>query len=497
MYIVTAQEMYDIEAHAMKVIGIPSIVLMENAGRAIVMAMETMLAKRPSIVVVIGPGNNGGDGWVVARILHDKGHKVAAIQTVPDEEIVGDARINKQIYEKTAGPILYAATEIELAEALSEANLIIDALLGIGLKGKVRKPYGGLIQAMNQSGVDIVSIDVPSGLAADEDAEVDYVVQATQTFMLGACKVSAFLPETAHFFGEWQLLEIGIPSASFSVSNSRKLAQLADVIGTLPKRDRFSHKGSHGKSLIVGGNELMPGSISMTARAALRTGSGLCTIATEKQVIPIVAANCLEVTYMDMKRLKETNLLAYDGIAVGPGMGKSELAGAIAQDLYKRASCALVIDADGLFHVKDMLHSFKRDQPTLLTPHPGEMAMLLEIDIPELLSKPFSYSKRFAEATNTYVLLKGKYTIVTAPDGRQSVNNTGNAGLAKGGSGDVLTGIALVLAMQQQDPFEALRNACYLHGLSAELQVQSSHSVQDLLASDIAEGLGAVYRLLL
>jgi len=497
MYIVTAQEMYDIEAHAMQTIGIPSIVLMENAGRAIVEALEDLLVKRPSIAVVIGPGNNGGDGWVVARLLHDRGLRITAIQTVPDELITGDASINKQIYEQLAGPISFAATDIELAKALTGTDLIIDALLGIGMKGKVRKPYSGLIRAMNQSQVDIVSIDIPSGLAATEDAEVGNVVQATLTLMLGACKISAFLPNTAHFFGEWRQLEIGIPSISYTVSENRKLAQKDEVLATLPKRDRFSHKGSHGKSLIVGGSEFMPGSISMTAMAALRTGSGLCTIATDPNVIPVIAAHCLEATFMDVSSLMGTDLSAYDGIAIGPGMGRGEQAGSVVRDLFKRDSCTLVIDADGLFHVKDLLHSFKRNQPTLLTPHPGEMAMLLGIDITELLSKPFTYSKRFAEETGAYVLLKGKYTIITAPDGRQSVNNTGNEGLAKGGSGDVLTGIVLVLAMQQEDPFEALRNACYMHGLSADLQVQSNHSVQDLLASDVVDGLRAVYRHLL
>ena len=246
----------------------------------------------------------------------------------------------------------------------------------------------------------------------------------------------------------------------------------------------------------------MPGSIALTAKTALRAGVGLAAVGTVREAIPVVAAHCLEATYVEfggtagyIEPLTDLDLSGYDGIAMGPGMGREALTGDCVRDLFRRAACPIVMDADALYHAKQLLPEAKsRDVATLITPHPGELAMLLDMSIPELLAKPFSLTSQFAKETGAYVLLKGKYTIVTAPDGRQSVNTTGNPGLAKGGSGDCLTGIVLALAMQQEDPFLALRNACYLHGLAADLLIASRHTTRDLLASDLADGLSAAFR---
>ncbi|WLV25148.1 NAD(P)H-hydrate dehydratase [Aciduricibacillus chroicocephali] len=498
MYIVTAQEMYDIERHAIGEVGIPSVVLMETAGRSIASEIVPQLKGPEQIMVAIGAGNNGGDGWVIARVLLEKGYQAIAVQTVPDAKIKGDALLNKQIFEKVGGHVEYATTQGDFKAKMRKADIIIDAILGIGTRGDVREPYKGFINSINESCATVISVDIPSGIEASEGATGKDAVQADQTYMLGAAKLSAFLPKTAPYFGEWQLLDIGLPRISFESRVNRKLTTIADVRKTLQKRNPFAHKGTYGKGLIVGGSEFMPGSVTMTVMAALRTGAGLCTVATEKAAIPSIAANCLEAMYKDRAGIPEMDLSDFDGIAMGPGMGQDKTAGELVNNLFRGAECPLVIDADALQHAKEMLHAgVRKGRATLLTPHPGEMARLLDIEIGELLANPFSYSARFAEQTGSYVLLKGKHTIVTAPDGRQSVNNTGNAGLAKGGTGDVLTGIVLALAMQQDDPFEALRCACHIHGLSADIQVESAHSEHDLLATDVVKGIGAVYRKLL
>lgn len=498
MYIVTAQEMYDIEAHAMQEIGIAAAVLMETAGRSIAEQTARNMNGAEKAAVVIGSGNNGGDGWVIARVLKEKGYDVTAVQAVPGDKISGDALMNKQIYKRIGGSIEYAADQQSFSALMKGADVIVDALLGIGMKGAVREPYKGFIAAINASGARVISVDVPSGLMASEGAAVGDAVRADKTYMLGAAKVSAFLPETASYYGDWELLDIGLPECSFAGRTNRMLTRTEDVQAALKKRSPFSHKGSHGKGLIAGGSEFMPGSVTMAAMAALRTGSGLCTIATEKAAIPAVASNCLEAMYKDRLGLPEMDLSGFDGIAMGPGMGQDETACRLAQDLFKRADCPLVIDADALSHVKELLHTGERRKgAALLTPHPGEMAKLLDIEIGELLAHPFTYSADYSKKTGAYVLLKGKYTIVTAPDGRQAVNSTGNAGLAKGGTGDVLTGIVLTLAMQHDDPFQALRNACYIHGLAADLQTETLHSMQDLLATDVIEGIKMAYRKLL
>lgn len=246
----------------------------------------------------------------------------------------------------------------------------------------------------------------------------------------------------------------------------------------------------------------MPGSITMTVRAALRTGAGLITAATSERVINRIAPRNVEATYLT---LGETNGVlnndkpvpadAYDAIALGIGMGRSKETQALVHQVMEKAPGPVVVDADGLHHVKaDLAILENRTNPTVFTPHPGEMAMLLGLEVTELLAKPFAYSKEFARKYQVYLVLKGNHTIITAPDGTQAVNPTGNPGLAKGGSGDVLTGMILAMVMQKQEIFPALCNACYLHGLTADRLVDKEHSYHDLLASDVIEGIADAYR---
>lgn len=502
MYIVTAQEMYDIEKHAMEEIGLSSTVLMANAGRAISHEIQQLAGKADKILVLIGPGNNGGDGFVIAMTLLHAGYCVTAVQAAADDRVKGDALHYKDVYLNSGGRMIQPADPETIRHAVHDANLIVDALLGIGSTGEVKEPIAWLIQEINQAACPVAAVDIPSGLPADEGFMPVLAVKADYTFMLGACKMSAFVPETASYYGEWKLLEIGLPPVSLERHGTRQLTQASQVKDALPERSPFSHKGTYGKCLIIGGSRTMPGSVAMSARAALRTGAGLAVVGTAKDAIPVIAASCLEATYAEIR--DEDGLLVsdphlelegYRAIAIGPGLGRHSETARLVRQVFREAACPLVMDADALYHGKSLLQeASRRPALTVITPHPGEMGMLLDLPAAEVIKSPFSISRQYAEQTGAYVILKGKHTIITSPDGRQYVNTTGNPGMAKGGSGDVLTGIVLTQVMQQPDPLEALAVACFLHGKSADLLIERTHSARDLLASDTADGLSLVYR---
>lgn len=271
---------------------------------------------------------------------------------------------------------------------------------------------------------------------------------------------------------------------------------------SMPERSRYSHKGSHGKGLAIGGSLEMPGSIAMTVSAALRTGAGLVTAATAKSAIPVVASQCMEATYLVLEETdgfissdQPISFADYDAVVMGMGMGRHHAAQHLIRNALESAACPLIVDADGLYHLKALPALLKkRTAPVVVTPHPGEMAMLLDISVPELLQKPFACAKMFAEEYGVYVVLKGPFTIITSPHGQQTVTQTGNKGLAKGGSGDVLSGVILAMMMQEQSIMEALSNASFVHGQAADMLVANTHSVYDLMASDLLYGIPKVFR---
>ncbi|WLR48175.1 NAD(P)H-hydrate dehydratase [Halobacillus litoralis] len=239
----------------------------------------------------------------------------------------------------------------------------------------------------------------------------------------------------------------------------------------------------------------MPGSVAMTAKAALRSGAGLIAVSTDPEAIPSISPYVQEATFVEGKEGGQVpDLEGYDGIAVGMGLGRTATQKTVVERLVHEKETPLLVDADGLYLLEGLLPELeKREAPTVLTPHPGEFAHLTGLSIKEVLNSPFSHSKEFAEKHGVYLVLKGPSTIITGPDGEQRVDISGNAGLAKGGSGDVLSGILLSMLMQVE-VMDALSNGCFLHGMTADLLVQDGHSKVDLLASDVIEGLSRTFR---
>lgn len=501
MFVVTAKEMYDTDRYAMERVGLEGKMLMENAGRAIAREMEASLAENDNIMILVGKGNNGGDGFVIARTLLERGYAVEVLQCAETSDIRGDAAFHREVLLNMGYSISeYEGQDVE--SLLQDKDVVIDALLGIGIKGAIRPPYDYLITLINQYQGKVLSVDLPSGIPADEGYEVHQAVEADQTIVVQFPKVSSFLQHTAAFYGDWTTVDIGLPSNVIqSGENQKKVWGRRDVVRTLPSRSSFSHKGTHGKGLVIGGAVAMPGSIAMTSRAALRAGAGLLTIATVQENVTALAANVVEATYHTLpsqhghiRSLGELDF-SYDGIAIGMGMGRHEQAPTIMKEALLQTEGTLLIDADGLYALKQVLPSLSdREGTTVLTPHPGEMAHLLGITVPELLQRPFSYAQSFATEHDVYVVLKGAFTLITNPKGDQWINPTGNAGLAKGGTGDVLSGILLSMLMQPQTVEEALCNGVWIHGYTADILIEQKHSSYDLLASDVIEGLPATYR---
>lgn len=500
MLIVTAQEMYDIDRYTIEEIGLGSM-LMENAGRAVSEKLIPKIKTDDSIVVLAGGGHNGGDGFVVARTLHNLKYNVTVLQVVSDEQLVQATTHQKKMFQNCDGNTI-AVNETTIVNELIQASVIIDAITGLGIKGQLRSPLAEIVNEVNRSNAFICSIDIPSGLPADEGTSEFTAIKADMTVIIAAIKESVLLQSTAVFYGKWELVHIGHPMKVFSNINKRFIMSAEDFTRTIPERERDAHKGSHGKGLLIGGSDLMPGAAVLAGEAALRTGAGLLTIASTDRVIGHVANHCPEAMHMilpnkngGMIHSETLHIKKFNAIALGVGLGRQAETAELVASIVREAKCPLIIDADGIYHLKSHLNEVKnRSEPTIITPHSGEMARLLNIDVETLLKRPFHYSQKLAQMYDMYVVLKGKATIITSPSGKQAVDLTGNPGLAKGGTGDVLTGIALAMIMQEQSVFHALCNACFVHGTSADLQVAQSHSVYDLMATDVIHGIPPVYR---
>lgn len=492
MHIVSRKEMQAVDHYTIEQIGLQGPLLMENAGRAFFAEFVQELGKDERIVVVIGKGNNGGDGFAVARHLLDTPHELQVWVMPEQAEITGDAAYHLHAFLQAGGEIrVVGSAPAQFAESIERATWIIDALLGTGIHGEPYPSYIEVIRRINRAPGRVAAVDLPSGVPADGIPFTHEAVKADITYTLQCPKLATYTQPAAECFGECHVVDIGIPDAAIKRQGfKRKVRTAADVIRTLPRRDSFSHKGSYGKGLLIAGSETLPGAAFFSAKAALRSGIGLLTLSVPDSVRPVIAARLPETMHMQRQALDYRHMT---GIAIGPGLGREEEKAALVRSVLEYDQVPCVIDADGLFHLKNYLGLLnERKSPVVLTPHPGEMARLLDVSIKDVESDRFGVSKAFAEKYQVYLVLKGRHTIVTAPDGRQTVNPTGNPALAKGGSGDVLTGIVFAFILQHEQIFDAICNAVYLHGAVADKLVRTAHSMLDVLASDVIDHIPAV-----
>ena len=507
MRVLNAAQMREADRRAIDDIGIPSLVLMENAGRQVVAAIEAMhsdLSER-RVGVLCGRGNNGGDGFVVARTLLQRGVDVAVFLIGRVADVRGDARINLDILGRLGLTVAEVADsqawELHFSE-FSACTLIVDAIFGTGLNA----PVSGLIQSViadvNASGVPVVSIDLPSGLSADSAEPIGDSIEASLTVTIGAPKLPLVLPPSESRVGDIVIVDIGIPSAVIDDVDGPRVELLTRgaMRELISPRTPDSHKGDYGRVLVVAGSKGKTGAAHLSAMAALRSGAGLVTVATPKSCQDVVAAMAPEYMTegleessggLDADAVDRVLEMARDVIAVGPGLGQAPATREFILQLVDRATTPLVIDADGLnaFGSDTDQLSGREGRDVIITPHPGEMGRLVGMSTDEVQASRLEIARNFATAHHLYVVLKGHRTLIATPDGKIFINPTGNPGMATGGSGDVLTGMIAAWLAQLLDAEAACKLAVYLHGMAGDL-AESEEGEVAMTAGDIAAHLG-------
>ena len=506
----TAAEMRALDARAIRELGIPGPRLMDNAGTGAAALIARWLApiRGKAVVVVCGKGNNGGDGFVVARRLKARGAAVRVFLVGRRAEVRGDAA---DALGRWRGRVEEVEEPSGLARALGGADVIVDALLGTGVSGAARGPVAAAIEAINRAGaggVPVVALDLPSGLDSDRGALLGPTVKAWRTVTFAGLKRSLLLAPAAAQAGVVDIADIGVPAEETRRGITTWRLEATDVRGSFPPRDRDAHKGRFGHLLVVAGSLGKTGAAVLAGRAALRSGVGLCTIAVPASQQPIVAAQAPEYmtealpeTVAQSLSLKARDRIVelarrMDAVALGPGLSLDPEAQELVRGLIRELPRPMVVDADALSALAGHLDLLRQAAgPRALTPHPGEMARMLGTTIEAVQADRIEVTRTFAREHGVAIALKGAGTVIAGPDGHVAINPTGNPGMAKGGSGDVLTGIVGALLAREIEPAGALRAGCYVHGLAADVAGRD-RGEYGMLASDIIESLPAALRAL-
>jgi NAD(P)H-hydrate epimerase len=510
MRVLNTAQMREADRRTIEDVGIPAIVLMENAGREAAAAIETAFDDIATfrIAILCGPGNNGGDGFVVARALAARGADVDVYVIGGAAASTGDARANLRVLQRMDVVEIIeianaAAWKVEGPDALS-ADVIVDAMFGTGVRVPLTGLYETIVADVNMVGNPVVSIDLPSGLSADTPEVPGPAIHASMTVTLGAPKLPLVLPPAATSAGEMIVADIGIPAAIVDALDGPRVEVITrhDVRLLVVPRAADSHKGDYGRILIVAGSRGLTGSASLCARAALRSGAGLVTVATPASSAPVVASLGAEYMTLPLDEAPDgtvaasalDRLLAFkaDVIAVGPGLGRTASAAAVVHGLVARSSVPLVLDADALIAFAGNADRLvgRDGVDIVVTPHPGEMAALTGQSIDDVQADRLEVARSFASAHRVHVILKGHRTLVASPDGAVAINTTGNPGMATAGAGDVLTGMVAAWLAQRRDARDAARLAVYLHGLAGDLVAVDRGQVA-LVAGDLVDRLGA------
>jgi len=512
MRVLSADQMREADRRTIDDVGVPSVVLMENAGRQVVAAMDAAFDRLADarVAVLAGRGNNGGDGFVIARVLSQAGVDVQAYIVGSAAEVRGDARVNLDILGRLGLDVVEIrnAQDWELhGAAVLQRDVVVDALFGTGLKAPLEGLAETIAQDLNASAVPVVAVDLPSGLSADEPAPVGPVVEAFLTVTFAAPKLPLVLPPAEALAGSVVVADIGIPAAVIDGLPGPRVEYVrpGDIRPFLKARPRDTHKGHFGHVLLVSGSRGKTGAAHLGAAAALRSGSGLVTAATPSSCQPIVASLGAEYMTIGLDELADGTIAqsaadvvlsgAYDVIATGPGLGTGQDQRAFVIALLERAQQPLVLDADALTVVAADLPLLRGtpDRPVVITPHPGEMARLTGLSAVDVQRRRLGIARDFATAHHVYVILKGYRTLVATPEGAVYINPTGNPGMATGGSGDVLTGMVAAWLAQGLGVTAACLLAVYLHGAAGDLAAAEVGEAS-LVAGDLVAQIGAATR---
>jgi hydroxyethylthiazole kinase-like uncharacterized protein yjeF len=520
MKILTASQMQHIDQLTTARFGVPSLTLMENAGRGVLEYLQERFSPldQDRILILCGRGNNGGDGMVVARLLREKGLKPRVLLLGNPQALRGDAAVN---YERLAasGPpevVEHIAAWQKTRPSLKATTLLVDALLGTGLS----KPLEGflleVVRDVNSqlSGARVLAVDLPSGISADSAELIGEHMRVDASVTFTAPKIAHVFPPACERVGEWVVKQIATPPEALETDPDLflNLCSREDVTWIARPRKLAAHKGNYGHVLVLAGSLGKTGAAAMAAMSALRAGAGLVTVATASNVLPIIASlgmefmteplpqtdiGTLSLRALDYGRLDKL-VEGKTVLAVGPGLGSHPETAELVRTVVNRYSVPLVLDADGLNAFAGSMAKFRIDArpigATVFTPHPGEMARMVGMTTKEIQSRRVDVARDFSQKYRINLVLKGFRTLTAAPDGQVWVNPTGNPGMATGGTGDVLTGlVAGLLAQYPERPVtQVVSAAVYLHGLAGDLAARELGQ-PSMIAGDLLEAVPLAY----
>ncbi len=475
---------------------VTSIELME---RAAVRCRDWIMANMPAkknYMIFCGPGNNGGDGLAIARLLIQKENTVQVF-------ILGNTGINSGDFLTNLEKLQASTTRIELLEeksafpTISPLDIVIDALFGYGLNRPLEGLSEALVTHISHSGASIIAIDMPSGLFADKSSKGNTIICATHTLTFQVMKLALLLPENAAYTGNVHLMDIGLHQQYYTGAPAHfEIIEAATIRSFIQPRKRFSHKGTYGSAALIAGSYGMMGAAVLGAKACMRSGAGKLTCyipACGYTILQTAVPEAMCVTGTNEKQHTSLTLEGtYDAYAIGPGMGQYEAGKDVLETLLNKKPQRLIIDADGLnlLSATPELYS-KIPAHAILTPHPKEFEKLFGPSANDFERLQFALEK--AKALQVYIVLKGNYSFIATPDGKGYFNPTGNPGMATAGSGDVLTGILLALYAQNSNAEQVILTGVYLHGLAGDIAAQQQ-TEEALVAGDIIEHIAPAFR---
>ncbi len=501
-YAVSALEMAELERQTAEDLGLQPRIMMELAGSAVANAVQRRPRVDGRVIVACGPGNNGGDGFVAARALANRGFNVEVYVFAERVRLKGDAKNAFAALEKLGGVPLHfvedARALYDFAAAVRGAGLLVDALLGTGAKGEVRGQVADAIDVTNESGVSVLAVDIPSGVDADTGAVLARAVRAESTVTFGFAKRGHYLHPGAEYAGKLEVADIGVPTAfAERLGIVGRVIERADGPSLIRPRDGSAHKGTFGRVVAVAGSPNMPGAALLALAGALRAGAGNVTWAADEESLRHAHALAPEV----MLRLRgdasieawaETILARANSLVVGPGLGEGPDAAALVNTLIAHSKVPICLDADGLNILAKSPTTWERvGAPLVLTPHPKEMARLVGVTLDDVQRDRVAMALQLSVARQCTVVLKGAGTVIADSDGAVTIVSAGNPGMAVGGSGDVLAGIVGALLANGLAPAEAAQAGTLLHASAGDVAAER-HGQAGLSPSDIVDAMGEV-----
>lgn len=513
MKVVTAEEMRELDRRAIEDYQIPGLILMENAGIQVVSQIKRHYNQAQTVGILVGKGNNGGDALVVARHLYQKQRQVTLFLTYPGEMFQGDAQTNYLIARNLQLPMVDFSSPDAFAEnkkQLLSQDILIDGILGTGIKEGITGHLTAIIEWINQLGKPIVSIDIPSGLPSNLGELIGPCVRADLTISLGLPKLSQLLYPAAQYNGQLEIVDIGLPRLVVTeMKTSAYYLQKKDLEGLISERPADAHKGNFGHLLVVAGSTSMLGAGILACLSSLRMGAGLTTLALPQSLNTAAKASMLEVMTMPLPETQEGSLgiaglsqieeflKRADSLLIGPGLTTNPETAMLVKTLVTNRSVPTVLDADGLNCLAADLSPLKKGSvPLIITPHPGEMAKLMGCRVSDVQRDRIGIVRNFALKHQVYTILKGAKSLIATPEEEVFVNSTGNPGMATGGTGDVLAGMLASLLAQGIAAKKASLLAVYLHGLAGDLAVERLNQIS-LIAGDIIDSIPAALNTLI